>query len=169
MLMNDLIELRLVYKRFLSDMLEFSPVPKSLIDIEIRNEGILKTSCECYVDNDGRLFHTDIVIDLKTLKLIGAKFVPSLIAHELGHAEAHFLQKKFSPKEEEKYVDLRSLELLDAVEINPYLVIEEFHEYAKYFGYDSVGDDMHPTGAERIRYCKKHLRRLYYDRRNVLP
>lgn len=158
--MNNLNELRLVYKRFLNDMLQYSPIPKNLIDIEIRNEGILKTSCECYVDNDGRLFHADIVIDLKTLRLIGAKFVSSLIAHELGHAEVHFLQKKFSPKEEEKYADIRSLELLNAVGTNPYLVIEEFHEFAKYFGYDSVEDDMHPTGAERIQYCKKHLRRL---------
>lgn len=133
-------------------------VPAELVKCRASDDGVLETYSECYVDVDGTLHGAIIQIDRQTVDFLGDKFIPALCAHEIGHIEAKYCNKGFSPLEEEIYADLRAMEILYDMGFSPMSVIEELKLYSRKFGYDSVGDGLHPTGRKRIAECQRHLR-----------
>ena len=133
-------------------------VPESLVECRVSNEGMLETYSECYVDVNGSLHRAIIQIDRQTIDFLGSKFIPALCAHEIGHVEAKFYRRNFHPLKEEIYADLRAMEILYDIGFSPMLILEELKLYSREFGYDFIGDGLHPTGRQRIAECQRHLR-----------
>lgn len=133
-------------------------VPAELVKCRVSDDGVLETYSECYIDARGTLHGAIIQIDQNTVNFLGSKFIPALCAHEIGHVEAKYFNKRFSPLEEEIYADFRAMEILYDMGFSPMSVIEELKLYSRKFGYDSVGDGLHPTGRQRIAECQRHLR-----------
>ena len=132
-------------------------IPSVLVECRVSNEGVLETWSECYVDSDMVLHCAIIQIDQQTVDFLGSKFIPALCAHEVGHVEAKYRMLNLHPLREEIYADLKAMEILYDMGFSPMSVIEELKLFSKRFGYDSIGDGLHPTGRQRIAECKKHL------------
>lgn len=139
-------------------MARATDLPDGIFDMRLQSIDAIETSNESWVDH-GKLVHSTIVVDLESLRLVGARYYPSIIAHELAHIEAIYDHLGLYPRESEFYADCRGMELLHSVGIDPCLMIAELHEWSRHYGYDDcVNDGQHPTGRQRIKMCEKHLR-----------
>ena len=157
---DKFVEYRAALQNVMKNMAVYTKVPTYLLRLSISDINVFETCCNTAYDSvTGELLWNEINIDLKTLRFLGSEFIYSLIGHELGHAEARYLKLGLSNKDEEKYADIRAMEILYNGGLDPRMCIEELHLWSKEYGYDSVGDGEHPTGRERIDNLENYLKK----------